>query len=439
MRTFGSRLVVLTVAALAVSAAPASAYTAAPGWIASDYVTGFATPGGTNEAGPLGLAFDSAGNLFVTDISAGTLHKVPPGGGTAEGSQIQSGLGKPAGLAFGLDGKLYMGRADQARIDEVSPANGNVVRTVVSGLSCPTGLATDPLSGDLFASNKCNGGTTVRVSNPSGSKPSARTYTAQRDDGLTFAPDGTLFAAADDQRVDRIDGTNSSTPGQASTVANVSEIDGIAYAPATSSRDAYIVVNRNSGEVDKLDNAGNLTPVVTGASRGDLVTVGPDHCVYAALQDRVIRIAPSSGSCEFAPPAGQGVLGSRQTSPVVDLLVKGSAPKRARHNSRFSYTLKVLNRGPGGAHKVVLTDKLAKGLRFVSARPSAKGVACRRKGRTVTCRRNSLAKGKSFKVKLVVRAVHGKKYVNNARVSSKDLDRAPGNNRARQTTRIKHG
>src|SRR5437773_11295275 len=73
-----------TVAAL--WAAPASAYTVDPGWIASDYATGFPTPSAGNEAGPLGLAFDGAGNLLVTDIASGTLYRVPPGGGHARDS-----------------------------------------------------------------------------------------------------------------------------------------------------------------------------------------------------------------------------------------------------------------------------------------------------------------------------------------------------------------
>src|SRR5207247_10176414 len=123
------------------------------------------------------------------------------------------------------------------------------------------------------------------------------------------------------------------------------------------------------------------------ASRGDLVTVGPDHCIYAALQDRVIKIAPSTGSCEFAPPAGQAVLGKRLSS-VVDLVLSARAPKRVRRGKRFAYTFKVANRGPATARGVVLTDKLPKGLRFVKMAQSAKGTSCKRRRGTVTCRRS---------------------------------------------------
>ena len=426
---------VMALTALALSTGSAQAYTVHGGWIASDYVTGFSAPPSADEAGPLGLAFDGSANLLVTDVGAGTLHRVPPGGGTADGTVIATGLGKPAGLAFGADGRLYMARADQARIDEVNPANGSIVRTVAGGVPCPTGLAVDPISSDLFASNKCGGGTTMRVRSPASARPTVTTYAAQRDDGLTFAPDGTLFAAADDSRVDALAGTNTTTPGKASTVAAVDEVDGIAYAPAQDGQDAYLVVNRTSGEIDRLDFDGSLTPIVTGASRGDLVTVGPDHCIYAALQDRVIKLSPSAGSCAFATPL-QGVLGSRTSKRVVDLALTTKASRSVRRGARFNVTLKVSNTSRNTAHSVVLTDTLPKGVTFAKA-SAPKGVKCKRRGRTVTCRKSSLAGRKSFAVTLRVRSITGKAYTNSAKVGSSDLDPRPGNNRSKSKTRVK--
>ena len=431
--------------ALGVSAGPAWAYNVDGNWVASDYATGFPTPASAEEAGPLGLAFDGAGNLFVTDIGTGSLHRVPPGGGNAADTLVAAGLGKAAGLAFGADGRLYMARADQARVDEINPGNGTVVRTVVSGLPCPTALATDPISEDLFASNKCNGGTTVRISNPTAAKPTAKTYANQRDDGLTFAPDGTLFAAAEDTRIDSIAGTASSSPGQATKLADVDEADGIAYAPATQTHDAYLVVNRNSGEIDMLDFAGNLTPIVTGASRGDLVTVGPDHCVYAALADRVIKLAPSQGSCNFATPVqpasqsqpgggspnGQAVLGERQSSPVVDTAIKTKAPRSVKKGKRFTVTLKVTNRSRSAAHSVAVTYKLPKGAKLVKAK------GCKARKGVLTCKKASLAARKSFTLRVLLLARSGKSYTSTAKVQSKDLDPAPGNNSSKAKTKVK--
>jgi hypothetical protein len=231
-----------------------------------------------------------------------------------------------------------------------------------------------------------------------------------------------------------IAGTGGPRPGEAAKLADVPEIDGIAFAPATATHDRYLVVNRTDGEIDLLDTAGRLTPIVTGASRGDLVTVGPDRCVYAALQDRVIKLGPAQGSCEFAPT--QVVLGSRAARRVVDTAITARAPKRVRRGGRFTVTLRIADRSRNPAHRVVVTDKLPRGAKLVRAR-APRGVGCKRRGRTVTCRRSALAARRSFTVRLLLRAKTRSAYANTARVKSSDLDPAPGNNEATTRTKVR--
>src|SRR3954452_10419882 len=136
----------LTAVAIAATtlfaATSAHAYQTAPGWVASDYVTGFDHG---SEAGPVGLAFDSSGNLLVSDSPAASLHKVAPGGGTAAGTKIRDGYGQAEGLAFDKSGRLYMARGTQHDVVELNPASGDVIRSVVASLPCPVGLATDPI------------------------------------------------------------------------------------------------------------------------------------------------------------------------------------------------------------------------------------------------------------------------------------------------------
>ena len=58
------------------------------------------------------------------------------------------------GLAFSEDGKqLYMTRqgcVPGGNVVEISPTDGHIIRTVAPNIPCATGLATDPVSGDLF-------------------------------------------------------------------------------------------------------------------------------------------------------------------------------------------------------------------------------------------------------------------------------------------------
>src|SRR3954471_19361190 len=253
-----------------------------------------------------------------------SLHKVPPGGGTAAATKIRDGYGQATGLAFDKSGRLYMARGTQHDVVELNPASGELIRTVVSGLPCPVGLATDPISGDLFVSNVfCKAGGIMRISDFANGPGKAKRYAGDQDaDGITFAPDGTLYAAGG-VRIVRIAGTNTSKPGGVSNVIDLPNVDGIAYAPASTQSGEYLVVVRTDGEIDRVDFDGTATPVLTGASRGDLATVGPDRCIYADLQDRVIKLGPSIGTCAFATPLGeQSVLGTRSSQRVVDTAVK---------------------------------------------------------------------------------------------------------------------
>lgn len=418
-------------AILLLGASAAQAYQTTPGWVATDYVTGFDHG---SEAGPVGLAFDADGNLLVSNNSTASLHKVGPGGGTATGTKIRDGYGAATGLAFDKSGRLYMARATQHDVVELNPASGELIRTVVAGLPCPVGLATDPVSGDLFVSNVfCPTGGIFRITGFASGPGKATRYAGTQDaDGLTFAPDGTLYAAGGTEVVS-IGGTSSASPGTVTHVADVPNVDGIAYAPATTSEPAYLVTVRTDGEVDRVEFDGTLTPILTGGSRGDLVTVGPDRCVYADLQDRVIKLGPSTGACGFAL---QDVLGTRDTRRLVDTSIKATGPKSVKPKRTFALKLKASNRSRNTAHTVVVTDTLPKGTKFVKARAS-KGVRCKRRGSKLTCRKHTLGARKSFVVSLRVRSVRGKAYTNSAKVKSNDLDPVPGNNRSKSKTKVK--
>jgi uncharacterized repeat protein (TIGR01451 family) len=424
--------------ALMPAAAGAASYRVEPGWSANDYATGF--PYYEQGVGPVGLAFDGAANLLVTDARDGALYKLPPGGGDARSHKVRDGYGIAAGLAWDKNGRLYMARRDRGDVIEINPASGDIVRTVVGGMPCPVGLATDPISGDLFVSNNfCGGGAIMRITGFGSGPGVARPYAGSQDaDGITFAPDGTLYAAAEDSLL-RIDGTNTTTPGKVSEFARVTNSDGIAYAPASPTDDEYLVVNRTTGEIDRVDFDGRVNPIVTGTSRGDLVTVGPDHCIYAALQDRILKLGPATGSCFFSPPPQPGidVLGNRVAARTVDTAIKAKAPKRVKRGRRFTLTLTVRNRSGVNSHTVTVTDTLPRGTKFVRARRSVKGVTCKVRKRTLTCRKSSLAKRKSFAIKILVRSRTGSSYTNSARVKSNDLDPAPGNNKSKSRTKAK--
>lgn len=118
----------------AVSFGQAIAFTTAPGYAATDFATGFVNSG-IGGIGPVGLAFDASGNLFVGDYFTGFLYKFGPGGGVASAATQLNNVahvGAIAGLAFTKDGRLYLARQLAAGGDvvEVDPTNGAIMRRV---------------------------------------------------------------------------------------------------------------------------------------------------------------------------------------------------------------------------------------------------------------------------------------------------------------------
>jgi len=272
------------------------AYTTSSGYAATDFATGFVN---ASNLGPVGLAFDQSGNLFVMNYTTGYLYRFGQSGGAASSAnQVNSSSigGAPAGLTFTKDGRLYVALQGGA-VDELNPADGTIVRTV-AGICSATGIATDPLSGDLFVSG-CGG--VYRISNVASAAPVVSVYAAIGSDGLSFGPDGTLY----NNGIDAISGTNTTTPGAATFIASVSTADGVAVAASDKlNQPPFLLVNRNDGIITKVDLTQNppvLTNIFSGGSRGDLAIVGPDGCLYATQTDRVIKVTNADGTCSLVP------------------------------------------------------------------------------------------------------------------------------------------
>ena len=299
--------VIVCLLLIALGAGLAIASTAAPGYAVTDFATGFPTAlfNGT-ILGPIGLAFDASGNLFAGDAINGLLYKFGPGGGVAStATQLNTTAipGAILALAFTKDGRLYLTRQNAGDVLEIDPSNGTVIRTVAS-IARATGLATDPLSGDLFVSQAAGFGQILRISNFAGGPGTVTPYASVAADGLAFGPDGTLYAAVFNV-VAKIAGTNALTTGAVTFInASVPSIDGIAASAVPNT--PFLYGNRNDGIITKIDlstNPPTLTNIVTGGSRGDFTTVGFDGCLYATQSDRVVKVTNADGTC-LPPPLG---------------------------------------------------------------------------------------------------------------------------------------
>ena len=284
----------------------------------TDFATGFSTTG--SGVGPVGLAFDGQGRLFVNDYANGNLVRIPAAGGQETGNvlgNLNAGL-RPAGLTFGRDGRLYVARQAGNDVIEVDPATGGVLRTVASGLNCATGIATDPLTGDLFVSRIGCASQLTRIADPASATPTVSSYppVVGSIDGMTIASSGTIYVEANGCAV-RIDGTSVPSPAS-STVACVSTMDGIALSNNTADPSKPLLfTDNNNGTMTSIDTSTappTQTTVATGGTRGDLLTVGPDGCIYATQSTTVERVTKANGACAWRRPRSSPNWGSRPTA-----------------------------------------------------------------------------------------------------------------------------
>jgi uncharacterized repeat protein (TIGR01451 family) len=119
-------------------------------------------------------------------------------------------------------------------------------------------------------------------------------------------------------------------------------------------------------------------------------------------------------------------------------ITKSGSPDPVVATKRLTYTITVENLGPDTATNVVVTDKLPKGTKFVSAQSTDGN--CALSGRTVTCEVGQLTSGPDSDratINLVVRAPkRTDNLANTAEVSSDTTDPNAANNRAIETVRV---
>jgi hypothetical protein len=294
-------------------------------------------------AGVSNPVFDSSGNALLPDYYAGTINKLPAGGGTA-GSDNQlpnANFGRDDihGLVFGKDGELYasldlplpsgVNNNQDPEIVQLDPSTGAILRvlaTAAEGLpDCPGTPAIDPVSGDLFVGDTCSGylggDAVTRIEHPSASNPTMVHYATLSGlvEQLAFAPDGTLYAVDNYKEIDQISGTNSGTPGTVtSLIDNYTPGFGLGLAVTgggAGGAATQLTADDLEGNVYTIDLTADPAVVTNAAAPGGsggafgYETVGPDGCLYLAAVSEVDRFG--RGSC--------GNSGSAATAPGITL------------------------------------------------------------------------------------------------------------------------
>lgn len=298
--------------------------TAAAGYAITPWSSGYAASAfsysGINFgcAGALNPVFDSGGNAWVPSYPDGKLFRLPPDGGAPTSGLLLATHGPTLGQpAFGKDGRLYVARtatgggSSSGAIYELDPDDGSILRTVVSGITCPQEIAVDPLSGDLFFGDICFGGgiqdaRVFRVSDPAGT-PSLSTYATLPGSPtgvMVFAPDGTLYAQSNyldaSPKVERISGTDKPQPATVTEVSGLTSVFWLTVAqtlPTGAVKSLVVLGPSGLRLADITTNPPTYTELTVGQTASG--TVGPDGCLYFTAAEAIFRLTTSDGDCGF--------------------------------------------------------------------------------------------------------------------------------------------
>ncbi len=183
------------------------------------------TPGGTQSTfasgiDPQAIAFNAAGDLFEADYDSGNIYEFAPNGTR---TTFASGFNFPISITFNSTGNLFVGSGygnGNGVITQITP--GGTQTTFASGLNFPQALAFNNM-GNLFEAD--NGSGVVNEFTPGGTQS---TFTSINDPSkLAFNSAGDLFVSSGLGAIYEV-----APGGTQTTFATASgSLSGLAFAP----------------------------------------------------------------------------------------------------------------------------------------------------------------------------------------------------------------
>jgi streptogramin lyase len=235
---------------------------------------------------PLGISSDSAGNIYTSNYSGGSLTKTTPSGSTA--FTASTGV-NPRGNILDPAGNIYTANFSTNTITKITPSG--VSSTFASTGSGPTAIAFDP-SGNLYVTNFVSNN--VSKITPSGMSSILGTTDANPLD-LILDQNGNVYVVNyGGNTVTKI------TPSGTSTVfatTGTTPYD-IIMDPAGN----FFVVNENSNNITKITPQGVSSTFATTGNRPVALVMDPSGNIYTANygSSTVTKVTPTGVSSTIA-------------------------------------------------------------------------------------------------------------------------------------------
>lgn len=226
---------------------------------------------------PVGLAYDSSGNLFVANWSEGTVLRFTPDG---QRHVFAQGLRGPSGLAISPAGDIYVASYSEDLVWRFTP--GGEQSIFVRGLATPAGLSFD-IRGRLLVANRRTH--QILAVNPNG----AAEVVAE---GLQ-TPVGAVELSSGDLLVSNIAGGVSLVSGSLRARTINDDLGSPGPGIVKAGEDAVYVVDYGGTTVNRIDRRGQRTVVANGLHSPVGLAQAPDGSLVVATwgDNAVFRIA----------------------------------------------------------------------------------------------------------------------------------------------------
>jgi surface protein len=316
---------------------PAGVVTTFAGSGTAASVDGTGTGASFNQ--PVGLALDTAGNLYVTDFGSNSIRKITPAGvvttlagsgtaGSTDGTGTGASFNQPGYITVDPNGTLYVSDYGSGRIRRVTP--GGVVTTIATGLNGPVGIGIDPTGNLVVAEFGANRVRNVTLAGAVSTLAGSGTAGSADDTGTAASFNGPHGVSVDkagyvyvtDRTTNRI---RLITPGGVVTTIAGTGTAGTADGPtsiATLNGPGSVTLDASNNLVTG-DWTGNKIRRITAAGSGSLAVAwtAPASTGGSAITDYLVeyRISPSGAWTTF----NDGV--STTTTATITGLTDGTA------------------------------------------------------------------------------------------------------------------
>lgn len=230
----------------------------------------------SNFSAPTGIAFNSSGDMFVTNWSGNSITKVSPSG---QREIFYSGIASPAGIVIDTDNNLYVSSYSGDYILLINE-RGEGSR-ISEGYHTPTGIALSR-TGMLLVTNRSTG-EIISLNLKTGAKQIVANGLSTPV-GVTELPDGSLVVSQYSGRLTLISSNGSKKELGA-------DFDRPGVGIITESSDTVIVIDNGAGAVRRVNVVTGKTDLIARELSGAVALTSDNNRLYVGVwSDGSVRI-----------------------------------------------------------------------------------------------------------------------------------------------------